>query len=73
MRNNPNGITIHSLLEREAEQKAARKLQAKHKVHERILKPFKADSKTVFYCETKDKAERTINEYKKRQINYKKI
>lgn len=62
----PSINQIDSIIKRESEQKAAKKMMAKHKHEERKLKPYKADFKTTFYCSSPEKGAQAISEYKKR-------
>jgi hypothetical protein len=66
MRTQQNGITIHSLLQKEEEQKEAKKIIKNHKPGK--LHPYPAgDKKTVFYCSSDDKGLKAVNEFKRRQ------
>jgi len=66
MRHNPAINTIDSIIERESENKIAKKLIAKHKITEKKLKPYRADLNTVFFCSSPEKGASAVKEYKRR-------
>lgn len=65
--------TVNNAIEKDSERRKALQAKAKHDQWERKHKliPFRTkDSKTVFYCESKEKGERRLAEYEQKQKKY---
>jgi hypothetical protein len=72
-KNSKNGITLHNLIQKTKQIKSLEQIQSAQRKRETHLKEFRADSRTVFLSRSKEKAERIIGAYKRKQTNYKQI
>lgn len=65
--------TVNNAIEKDSERRKALSAKAKNDAREKKCKlmPFRTkDSKTTFYCESKEKGERRIAEYEQKQKKY---
>ena len=65
--------TVNNAIKKDSERRKALSAKTKNDARERKQKliPFRTkDGKTVFYCETKEKGERRLAEYERRQKIY---
>ena len=58
--------TVYDIKNKERHERIERKMIADHKKKKLVLKPYKVPGdpcKTVFYCHSKERGERKVNEY----------